>query len=104
MLTGMQQGGSDDVLAMQEAVAASRIASTHVDAQYPLLVALHQESDVLKIIDTAAVVASVAFSPDGTRIVSGGADHTVRLWDAATGRRIGEPQGDHGDVLMHVAF
>ena len=27
-------------------------------------------------------VSSVAFSPDGTRIVSGSADNTVRLWPA----------------------
>lgn len=34
-------------------------------------------------------VWSVAFSADGTRIVTGGADRRVRLWDAATGRHIG---------------
>ncbi|KAG2078465.1 hypothetical protein BDR04DRAFT_963546, partial [Suillus decipiens] len=28
-------------------------------------------------------VASVSFSPDGNRIVSGSEDETVRLWDAA---------------------
>ena len=28
---------------------------------------------------------SVAFSPDGTRIASGSADNTMRLWDAASG-------------------
>jgi WD40 repeat protein len=31
------------------------------------------------------IVRSVAFSPDGTRIVSGADDYTVRLWEAANG-------------------
>jgi WD40 repeat protein len=31
-------------------------------------------------------VLSVAFSPDGSRVVTASADHTARVWDAATGK------------------
>ncbi|KIK34106.1 hypothetical protein CY34DRAFT_38345, partial [Suillus luteus UH-Slu-Lm8-n1] len=42
-----------------------------------------------------APVSSVSFSPDGTRIVSGSWDFTVRVWDAATGLPLGEPFRGH---------
>ena len=42
-------------------------------------------------------VSSVAFSPDGTRIVSGSRDKTLRLWDAKSGQPIGEPLRGHED-------
>ncbi|KAG1798246.1 uncharacterized protein HD556DRAFT_229452 [Suillus plorans] len=44
--------------------------------------------------DTDAVL-SVSFSSDGTRIASGSRDHTVRLWNAATGQPLGEPLKGH---------
>ena len=33
-------------------------------------------------------VLSVAFSPDGTRVVSGSADELVKIWDTATGAEV----------------
>ena len=51
-----------------------------------------------------AECASVAFSPDGQRIVSGSVDKTVRLWDAATGQPIGAPLTGHTDLVTSVAF
>ena len=38
-------------------------------------------------------VASVAFSPDGKLIATGGQDGTARVWDAATGQLLGKPVG-----------
>ena len=43
-------------------------------------------------------VASAAFSPDGTRIVTASNDKTARLWDAATGAPIGEAMKHEGQV------
>ena len=36
-------------------------------------------------------VHSVAFSPDGNKIVSGSADKTVRIWNAESGALLGSP-------------
>ena len=42
------------------------------------------------------MVWSVAFSPDGKTILTGSFDKTARLWDAATGRPLGQPMEHSG--------
>jgi WD40 repeat protein len=51
-----------------------------------------------------SAVISVAFSPDGKRIVSGSLDKTLRLWDAQSGQPIGDPLQGHQDSVSSVAF
>jgi WD40 repeat protein len=48
-------------------------------------------------------VFRVAFSPDGTRIVSGSEDGTVRLW-TLDGKPAAEPFKGHRGVVSNVAF
>lgn len=49
------------------------------------------------------VVSSAAFSPDGAKILSGSADNTLKLWDAATARLIRTFVG-HSRVVGAAAF
>jgi WD40 repeat protein len=48
-------------------------------------------------------VLSVAFSPDGTQVLTGSADSTARLWDATTGAELRTFTGHNGSVSS-VAF
>ena len=47
---------------------------------------------------------TMAFSPDGRRIVSSGSDNALRIWDAGTGTPIGAPLTGHTDQVESAAF
>jgi WD40 repeat protein/predicted Ser/Thr protein kinase len=51
----------------------------------------------------SANLFSVAFSPDGTRLLSSGSDPLLRLWDSATGKLLAELRG-HTATICQVIF
>jgi WD40 repeat protein len=51
----------------------------------------------------AQLIVCVAFSPDGSQIISGSKDKTVRVWDAVSGKHKHTLKG-HTDGVRSVAF
>ena len=49
------------------------------------------------------MVWAVSFSPDGKKVLTGNSDHTVRLWETASGKKIQDFHG-HTDRVKSVAF
>jgi WD40 repeat protein len=60
-------------------------------------------AELVPRLDRSAKIDFVLFSPDGARIASGGADKSIKLWDAASGRLLRTFDG-HSDTVGSVAF
>ena len=50
------------------------------------------------------IVQSLAFSPDGTRIVSGSFDKLVKIWDTETGAEVSSFVGVHSGWRVGGGF
>ena len=48
-------------------------------------------------------VFSVAYSPDGKRIISGSRDQTIKIWDTNTGECL-KTLGEHSNSVNSVVF
>ncbi|KAH9033801.1 hypothetical protein EDB85DRAFT_2274664, partial [Lactarius pseudohatsudake] len=55
-------------------------------------------------LNVGSVVLSVAYSPDGRRIVTGSLNHTIRIWDSRICIPLTEPLKGHTDVVTSVAY
>jgi WD40 repeat protein len=67
--------------------------------------AILQEQSLARLVSGVAhsdAVYSLDFSPDGKYVVSGSKDHTLAVWEAATGTKISVMI--HGDAVSAVAF
>jgi len=49
-------------------------------------------------------VTSVAYSPEGTHIVSGSWDRTIRVWNATTGQCVAGPLQGHTSSVTSIAY
>src|SRR5262245_54154533 len=59
--------------------------------------------EIVPYITHSAPITAVAYSHDGTHLLSGSVDATLKLWEAATGRLIRTFEG-HSDTISSVAF
>jgi len=57
----------------------------------------------LQWIGHTETITSMSYSPDGSHIVTGSNDKTIRIWDAETGAVVGEPLEGHTGIVMSVA-
>ena len=62
------------------------------------------EADLDRFDGHGNAIYSVAFSPDGTNIVSGSYDNTIRVWEMESGRTIAGSFSTHMDAVESVAF
>ena len=97
MFAASRAGGY--VRALQQLLAAHALAPK--PAEGALLDAAIARRNLHKIIQTPGWMA---FSPDGPRIVVGNVDNALRVWDADTGKPVGEPLTGHTDTVWRVAF
>lgn len=91
-------------LALAHLAQAARLDQSWPSSRILLVNLLQQKSWPLPvaIFEHELAVLSAAFSPDSSRIVTASRDKTAQLWDADTGKALGEPMLHEGAVYTAV--
>jgi WD40 repeat protein len=80
---------------MPKFASLAKIIAEGIQVQQRLLLELRGHTDCIR---------SVGFSPDGTHIVSGSDDKTIRVWNAKTGEEVMKPLEGHTHYVTSVGF
>ncbi|WP_169745079.1 WD40 repeat domain-containing serine/threonine protein kinase [Cryptosporangium arvum] len=96
------RGHTSPIAAIAFAPTGTRIATAADDGVRLWNAGSHQQV-VFQSNRGGAVTTSLAFSPDGSRLVSGGFKNAVQLWDAQSGRPVG-PAIDPGPTDLSIAL
>eukprot|EP00900_Chrysochromulina_parva_P002012 jgi/Chrpa1/11811/Chrysochromulina_OHIO_Genome00010161-RA len=92
------------VLALERQFEGSSAPKSHGIPEFPVrLSKLEMLSE--KTNAHSSMITSVAFSPDGTKIVSGSYDQTIKIWDSTDKLELlSEKTNTHSDTIRSVAF
>jgi hypothetical protein len=88
-------------LAIVYAVPAGRAGSGENSKPNPLQA--RQSPNLVAQLGHSSAITSVAISPDGQQVLTGGSDETARLWEAASGKELRRFLG-HTGWVKSVAF
>jgi len=101
----LASGGRDNTIRLFDAESGKEIRRFvgHVRRSYNPPVDQRVPFDALVSATGEGGVNSVAFSPDGKILVSGGWDDTVRLWDVENGKEL-HKLAAHKAMVGHVVF
>jgi WD40 repeat protein len=100
MLANTREGS--DARAFQQLLAANALSpGSFDDEMYTTVV---KTFSTIKVIETGEKLFGTDLSPDGRRIVTGGANGTLRMWDAQTGEQLPLTFKGHSGVVDSVQF
>jgi WD40 repeat protein len=102
----LASGGSDNVICLFDASTGKELRrlAGHLARTFNPPVDRETSFDLLVGSMGKGAVTSVAFSPDGKTLAPASRDGRIALWDAATGKELGQFQVPEGGLCSPLAF